>query len=138
MMVTDEEVLTESNSYYYYKNKDEVDYLLNLLPEGQRDKLYLRLVFGYSHKEIAEQLNITEGSSRVACKTATDNLKKLCNSEHPEDVTLREYNILKPYGNKPYAGDWAYRIGETEDRCHGKVKFYTEEEIQEYVDNKAM
>lgn len=45
-------------------NVDEILYYLDKLPEGARMIFNLYAVEGYSHKEIAKQLNISEGTSK--------------------------------------------------------------------------
>jgi RNA polymerase sigma factor (sigma-70 family) len=43
---------------------EELIKFVNLLPEGKKLVFNLAVIEGYSHKEIAELLNITEGASR--------------------------------------------------------------------------
>ncbi len=43
---------------------EELIKFINLLPEGKKLVFNLSVIEGYSHKEIAELLNITEGASR--------------------------------------------------------------------------
>jgi RNA polymerase sigma factor (sigma-70 family) len=47
-----------------YVNTDAVLSCVNKLPEGARLVFNLFAIEGYSHKEIAEQLNISEGTSK--------------------------------------------------------------------------
>ena len=60
-------------------NLEEED-LLNLvkyIPEGCRTIFSLFVIEGYSHKEIADQLNITEGTSKSQLNAAKSKLKEL-------------------------------------------------------------
>lgn len=45
-------------------NVDEILYYLNKLPEGARIIFNLYAIEGYSHKEIAQRLDISEGTSK--------------------------------------------------------------------------
>ncbi len=59
--------------------KLEEEYLLSIiaqLPEGYRQVFNLYVIDGYSHKEIAKMLNITEGTSRSQLTRAKGMLKK--------------------------------------------------------------
>ena len=51
--------------------------LLNLLPEGCRIVFILYVIEGYKHKEIAEQLGISEGTSKSQLNLAKSKLKDL-------------------------------------------------------------
>lgn len=51
--------------------------LLNLLPEGCRIVFILYVMEGFKHKEIAEQLNISEGTSKSQLNLAKTKLKDL-------------------------------------------------------------
>lgn len=58
----------------------EEEDLLNLvkyIPEGCRTIFSLFVIEGYSHKEIADQLNITEGTSKSQLNAAKSKLKEL-------------------------------------------------------------
>lgn len=62
-------------------NEDDGDImqLLNLLPEGCRIVFVLYVIEGYKHKEIAEQLSISEGTSKSQLNLAKTKLKDLFN-----------------------------------------------------------
>ncbi|HEY4538902.1 MAG TPA: RNA polymerase sigma factor [Faecalibacter sp.] len=51
--------------------------LLNVLPEGCRIVFILHVIEGFKHKEIAEQLNISEGTSKSQLNLAKSKLKEL-------------------------------------------------------------
>jgi RNA polymerase sigma-70 factor (ECF subfamily) len=51
--------------------------LLNYLPEGCKTIFNLFVVEGYSHKEIAQQLQISEGTSKSQLNVAKTKLKEL-------------------------------------------------------------
>ena len=58
----------------------EVNELLNMiheLPEGYKTVFNMYAIEGYSHKEIAESLNITEGTSKSQLSKARSFLQKL-------------------------------------------------------------
>ena len=55
---------------------------MHQLPEGYRLILNLYAIEGYSHKEIAEQLNIAEGTSRSQFLRAKLQLQKLLEKNH--------------------------------------------------------
>ena len=54
--------------------------LLDYLPEGCRTVFNLFAIEGYSHKEIAAMLNITEGTSKSQLNVSRSKLKDLVNS----------------------------------------------------------
>lgn len=56
--------------------------LLNLLPEGCRIVFILYVIEGYKHKEIADLLNISEGTSKSQLNLAKTKLKELFD-KHP-------------------------------------------------------
>lgn len=53
--------------------------LLTLIPEGCRTIFNLFVIEGYSHKEIAEMLNISEGTSKSQLNVSKTKLKMLVN-----------------------------------------------------------
>lgn len=53
--------------------------LLNLIPEGCRTIFNLFVVEGYTHKEIAEMLQISEGTSKSQLNVSKTKLKDLVN-----------------------------------------------------------
>ncbi|MGZ3903868.1 MAG: RNA polymerase sigma factor [Bacteroidia bacterium] len=61
-----------------YKNISPSDLLkaLNSLPTGYRTVFNLHVIDGFQHKEIAERLNISEGTSKSQLAKAKDFLKK--------------------------------------------------------------
>lgn len=56
---------------------DEITAIINQLPEGYRLVFNLFVIDGFSHKEIAEKLNITEGTSKSQLFKAKAMLMKL-------------------------------------------------------------
>ena len=58
-------------------NADGIFKLIGQLPEGAKAVFNLYAVEGYSHKEIAEKLEITEGTSKSQFKRARSLLKSL-------------------------------------------------------------
>lgn len=55
----------------------ELRALINELPEGKRMVFNLFVIEGYSHKEIAELLNITEGTSKSQLAKAKEQLAEM-------------------------------------------------------------
>lgn len=53
--------------------------LLTLIPEGCRTIFNLFVIEGYGHKEIAEMLNISEGTSKSQLNASKTKLKQLVN-----------------------------------------------------------
>lgn len=56
--------------------RDDVEKMLNYLPEGARIVFNLYAIEGYKHAEIAEQLGISEGTSKSQLSYAKEKLKK--------------------------------------------------------------
>lgn len=135
---TKDDMLIESSNYFYTANKEEVDGFINMLPESQSTVVYMKLVLGYSHDEVSKNLYTSVAACTSNFKRGMDNLKKLINSDDPEKEVLQETKILQPHGDKPYAGDWAWRYGENEDRRNGKPRVYTNEEIIAYCNLNNM
>ena len=65
------------NSILENINADGIFNLIKQLPEGAKAVFNLYAVEGYSHKEIAEKLEITEGTSKSQFKRARNLLKTL-------------------------------------------------------------
>lgn len=59
-----------------YSNAEEIYALIGELPTGYRTVFNLNVIEGYSHKEIAETLDISEGTSRSQLYKAKEILKK--------------------------------------------------------------
>lgn len=59
---------------------DDLLQIIGALPERSRQVFNLYAVEGYSHKEIADQLEISEGTSKWHLSNARDQLKKLLES----------------------------------------------------------
>jgi len=70
----DENVLFTDESAHSTIGHEELIYFISLLPEGKRIIFNLSVIEGYSHKEIAEKLNITEGTSRGQLAKAREQL----------------------------------------------------------------
>lgn len=70
MMTTSENIISKIS------NQELLD-LVNRLPEGYKMVFNLYVVEGYNHAEIAEMLNIAEGSSKSQLSKAKAYLKKL-------------------------------------------------------------
>lgn len=68
-----------------FETKD-VLLLLNKLPEGYRIIINLYCIDGYSHKEIAEMLNISTGTSKSQLFKARNQLKQLIESHNKQQV----------------------------------------------------
>ncbi|MDE5526881.1 RNA polymerase sigma factor [Elizabethkingia meningoseptica] len=58
-------------------NEEELLQLLDTLPTGTKTIFNLYAIEGYSHKEIAEQLGISEGTSKSQLNFAKSKLQKL-------------------------------------------------------------
>lgn len=129
---TEEDKLFDSNDYFYTANKEEVDAYINMLPKSQSTVVYMKLVLGYSHEEVSKNLFISTIAAQSTFKRGMDNLKKLVNSDNPEKEVLQETKILKPHGDRPFAGDWAWRYGESEEQRNSKVYIYTDADIEVY------
>ncbi|WP_290839024.1 sigma-70 family RNA polymerase sigma factor [Flavobacterium sp.] len=56
--------------------------LLTLIPEGCRTIFNLFVIEGYAHKEIADMLSISEGTSKSQLNAAKTKLKDLVNSHY--------------------------------------------------------
>jgi len=136
--VTKDDLLHDVNSHYYYSNKEEIDKYINMLPNKQRKVVYFKLILGYNFSEISSEVGSTESTNRTNFEVGIKNLKKLLESDSPEEVNLVESKILKPYGDKTYSGDWAWRPNESPDRCAGDVKIFSPEEVRQYCQENTL
>lgn len=66
---------------------EEIFELIRALPNGYRIVFNLFAIEGYSHKEIADMLNITESTSRTQFLKARNALKEKLLSKHKMKVT---------------------------------------------------
>jgi len=69
-------VLFEINNYLKKIDAQEIFDLISQLPEMSKTVFNMFVVDGYSHKEIAETLDIPEGTSRWQLNSAKEELKK--------------------------------------------------------------
>lgn len=60
--------------------------LLNHIPEGCRTVFNLFAIEGYSHKEIAAMLNVSEGTSKSQLNVSRTKLKELVNNVYYQNV----------------------------------------------------
>jgi RNA polymerase sigma-70 factor (ECF subfamily) len=57
-------------------SRDQILEIINTLPNGYRMVINLYLIDGYTHAEIAEMMNISEGTSKSQLSRGRDLLKK--------------------------------------------------------------
>ncbi len=69
--------LSSSDNVISHLSNQELLELVNRMPEGYKMVFNLHVVEGYNHNEIAEMLNIAEGSSKSQLSKAKAHLKKL-------------------------------------------------------------
>ena len=74
---SDSKYVTESSSIYQKLNFEEILKYIRKLPDGARVIFDLFAVEGYSHKEIAMKLNISEGTSKSQYNRARSLLQKM-------------------------------------------------------------
>ena len=71
----------------------EAEFLLHLvqqLPDGYRTVFNLYAVEGYSHQEIAQQLGISEGTSRSQYTRARAQLQRLIKAAYQQKTVYRD------------------------------------------------
>jgi RNA polymerase sigma-70 factor (ECF subfamily) len=61
---------------------EELKKLINLLPKGRRQVFTAYVIDGFSHKEIAEMLEISEGTSKSQLFDAKKELKRAIENEY--------------------------------------------------------
>lgn len=61
---------------------EDVHRMIDLLPDATRDVFLLYAVEGYTHREIGEQLSISEGTSKWHLSNARKKLKKIMASQN--------------------------------------------------------
>lgn len=135
---TSDDLIEPTNDYFYSANKEEVDSLIDMLPKTQRLAVYYKLILGFTHEEVAGKLRCTTTASQTTYTRGLANLKKLIASDNPEKEVLHETKILKPYGDKPFDGDWAWQYGRSADHRNSKCHEYTQDEIKEYCDSRQL
>ena len=87
--VSDQEDKLEDDSFtsvFDAFEMKEVVALLNSMPEGYRLAINLYFIDGYSHKEIAGMLEITEGTSKSQLFKAKNYLKNLIELHHKQKL----------------------------------------------------
>ncbi len=75
----------DANQYEHIFNADELLEFIQTLPQGYRTVFNLYAIEGFSHKEIATQLNITESTSKSQLSRARSLLQKMI-TEHQESL----------------------------------------------------
>ncbi len=73
----DENDLITDESAHSTIGHQELIYFISLLPAGKKLIFNLYVIEGFSHKEIAEKLNITEGTSRGQLAKAREQLMEI-------------------------------------------------------------
>lgn len=68
-------------------SREQILNIINTLPDGYRMVINLYLIDGYTHAEIAEMLNVTEGTSKSQLSRGRDLLKKELMKIGYQDVT---------------------------------------------------
>lgn len=85
------ELLEESNldqiALPYDMSEEDLVHVLNRLPEGYRMVFNLYAIEGYSHKEIATMLEITEGTSKSQLSKARKHIQSLLHLHGTEHGT---------------------------------------------------
>ncbi len=78
--------LAENSNDTFLEEQDLLK-LLNYLPEGAKTVFVLFAIDGYSHKEIAEKLNISEGTSKSQLHVSRTKLKELIEMYYNQKVS---------------------------------------------------
>ncbi len=76
----DEPIDADALSHLYF---DDIITLVNELPPATKNVFMLYAIEGYNHREIAEQLSISEGTSKWHLSSARKQLKKLIERNKP-------------------------------------------------------
>lgn len=66
--------------------EDDLLNLLNYIPDGCKTVFNLFVIEGYSHKEIAAMLNVSEGTSKSQLNAAKTKLKEMINNHYYQKV----------------------------------------------------
>lgn len=75
--------MLDDNAYIIESlNADDLLVIINKLPAGYKVVFNLFAIEGYSHKEIAERLNITESTSKSQYSRAKKTLREILLKEH--------------------------------------------------------
>jgi RNA polymerase sigma-70 factor (ECF subfamily) len=61
---------------------EELKKLINLLPKGRRQVFIAYVIDGFTHKEIAEMMDISEGTSKSQLFDAKKELKRAIENEY--------------------------------------------------------
>jgi RNA polymerase sigma-70 factor (ECF subfamily) len=75
------------SNYYDEMNHEAIIELVNELPDGYKTVFLMNVVDGYAHKEIAEILAISEGTSRSQFFKARKLLQKKINQDYGQSGT---------------------------------------------------
>lgn len=79
------------------KYKQDLEFYLPAIPQNFAEVFKMKYFYGMSHKEISKELGITEDNSMVTLKRATDELRKLVQSEETLDDTYNGYTLQDMY-----------------------------------------
>ncbi len=89
----DSEKYAELNSIIDKINSDQIYEYIAQLPLTCREVFNLYIIDGFKHKEIAEMLNISEGTSKWYLNTAREKLKEMILKKNETD-TIKNIRIL--------------------------------------------
>ena len=71
-------------------NVNQIYAFIAELPPASRQVFNLYFIDGYMHREIAQMLNISEGTSKWHLNSAREKLKEMIRKENPEKITVNE------------------------------------------------
>lgn len=89
LQLVEENVIEKADKILLDDNQVSIDYLLNLiqqLPDRYRLVFNLSILDGYTHKEIAQLLNISEGTSKSNLSRAKQLLQKKLKSHQQKEM----------------------------------------------------
>ncbi|WP_091140696.1 RNA polymerase sigma factor [Flavobacterium caeni] len=86
MYLDDVKVLQPFTPEVNHLEEEDLLNLLNLIPEGCRTIFNLFVIEGYGHKEIADMLHISEGTSKSQLNVAKTKLKVLVNQRYYQNA----------------------------------------------------
>lgn len=96
----DDETLTDVNEAVKKMDVQEIQNYIDKLPNVSRRVFNLFVVDGYGHKEIAEMLGMSEGTSKWHLNNAREKLKQAINNPSP---------VLSPQGRGDELGAIEYK-----------------------------
>jgi DNA-directed RNA polymerase specialized sigma24 family protein len=140
-VIGDDDSLTNTSRVFTERGMPELlTYYMTKLPEQQADVFVMKAVFGYSHEEVSDILDISVAYSKQLYLEAKRELRFFRESEQAYEAQLEIGNVSGRIisNNASDAGVWADWSWNDNHAEPGPVHIYSKPDIQEYCEQRGI